>query len=52
MKQSKINKKEREIIAEWILVQSSSPTSEIEHLLRNEDKSLWEDILNNQNRSK
>ena len=40
-----LNKKEREIIAEWILIESTSPYNELDNLLDGEPRSQWEDIL-------
>jgi hypothetical protein len=42
----KLNEKESEIIARWIIEESTEPIDEIQHLLRNEDKSDWIDVLN------
>ena len=42
----KLSEKESEIIARWIIEESTEPIDEIQHLLRNEDKSDWIDVLN------
>ena len=40
-----LNKKEREIVSEWILIESTSPYNELDNLLDGEPRSQWEDIL-------
>ena len=47
-----LNKKEREIVAEWILIDSASPSNELEQLLDGEPRSQWEDILESRNNEK
>ena len=51
-KMKTLNKKEREIIAEWILIESTSPSNELEQLLDGEPRSQWEDILKSRNNEK
>jgi len=47
-----LNKKEREIIAEWILIECASPYKELDELLDGEPRSQWEDILESRNNEK
>ena len=47
-----LNKKEREIIARWILIDSTSPSSELEQLLDGEPRSQWEEVLKSRNKDK
>ena len=40
-----LNKKEREIVSEWILTKSDYPYKELDHLLDGESRSQWKEVL-------